>query len=125
MEKASCCIYSNARDFARIGALYLHLGNMYGNQLVDTSFVLESIMPAPLLNEGKPNTEYGYQWWISEVDGNKIFYCRGILGQYIVAVPSKNIIMVRLGHHRNQAPDKSLIDLPIYVRGAIKLANLN
>ncbi len=125
MEKASCCIYSNARDFARIGALYLHLGNMYGNQLVDTSFVLESIMPAPLLNEGKPNTEYGYQWWISEVDGNKIFYCRGILGQYIVAVPSKNIIMVRLGHHRNQAPDKSLIDLPIYVRGAIKMANLN
>lgn len=125
MEKASCCIYSNARDFARIGALYLHLGNMYGNQLVDTSFVLESVMPAPLLNEGRPNTEYGYQWWISEVDGNKIFYCRGILGQYIVAVPSKNIIMVRLGHHRNQAPDKSLIDLPIYVRGAIKLANLN
>jgi CubicO group peptidase (beta-lactamase class C family) len=125
MEKASCCIYSNARDFARIGALYLHLGNMYGNQLVDTSFVLESIMPAPLLNEGKPNLEYGYQWWISEVDGNKIFYCRGILGQYIVAVPSKNIIMVRLGHHRNQAPDKSLIDLPIYVRGAIKMANLN
>ncbi|MBK7888864.1 MAG: serine hydrolase [Bacteroidetes bacterium] len=125
MEKASCCIYSNARDFARIGALYLHLGNMYGNQLVDTAFVLESVMPAPLLNEGKPNLEYGYQWWISEVDGNKFFYCRGILGQYIVAVPSKNIIMVRLGHHRNQAPDKSLIDLPIYVRGAIKMADLN
>lgn len=121
MEKASCCIYSNARDFAKLGALYLHLGNWKGQQLVDSSFVMESVMPAPLLDQGKPNKEYGYQWWISEVDGEKIFYCRGILGQYIVAIPSRNMIMVRLGHHRNQAADKSLIDLPIYVRGAMKL----
>ncbi len=125
MEKASCCIYSNARDFARIGALYLHMGNWHGRQILDSAYVRESVMPAPLLDEGKPNTEYGFQWWISAVDGNKIFYCRGILGQYIVAVPSKNLIMVRLGHHRNQAADKSLIDLPIYVRGAIKMAERN
>lgn len=122
MEKASCCIYSNARDFARIGALYLHKGNFNGQQLLDSSFVEESIVPAPLLDEGKPNTEYGYQWWISEVDGEKIFYCRGILGQYITVIPGKNIIMVRLGHQRDQAADGSLIDLPIYVRGAMKIA---
>ncbi|MFN8155289.1 MAG: serine hydrolase [Bacteroidia bacterium] len=121
MEKASCCIYSNARDFAKIGALYLHKGNLYGRQIVDTSFVEESTHPAPLLDEGKPNTEYGYQWWISEVDGEKIFYCRGILGQYIVAVPGKNILMVRLGHQREQLKDGTLIDLPIYVRGAMAL----
>ena len=121
IEKASCCIYSNARDFARIGALYLHQGNMYGQQLLDTAFVEESVVPAPLLDEGKPNTEYGYQWWIAEIDGNKIFYCRGILGQYIVAIPSKQLIMVRLGHHRHQAADGTLLDLPVYVRGAIAL----
>ena len=121
MEKASCCIYSNARDFAKIGALYLHKGNLYGQQLVDSSFVEESTRPAPLLDEGKPNTEYGYQWWISEVDGEKIFYCRGILGQYIVAIPGKNILMVRLGHQRDQQKDGTLVDLPVYVRGAMKL----
>jgi CubicO group peptidase (beta-lactamase class C family) len=121
MEKASCCIYSNARDFARIGALYLHKGYFNGQQLLDSAFVEESIKPAPLLDEGKPNTEYGYQWWINEVDGERIFYCRGILGQYIVVVPGKNIIMVRLGHVRNQRPDGSLIDLPVYVRGAIRM----
>lgn len=122
MEKASCCIYSNARDFARIGALYLHKGNFNGRQLLDSSFVEQSVVPAPLLDEGKPNTEYGYQWWISEVDGEKIFYCRGILGQYIVAIPGKNMIMVRLGHQRDQAKDGSLIDLPVYVRGAMLMA---
>ncbi|MBK9637000.1 MAG: serine hydrolase [Bacteroidetes bacterium] len=89
MEKASCCIYSNARDFAKLGGLYLHLGNWKGQQLIDSSFVIESVKPAPLLDNGKPNVEYGYQWWISEVDGEKIFYCRGILGQYIVAIPKK------------------------------------
>ena len=124
MEKASCCIYSNARDFARIGALYLHKGYANGKQLLDSSFVEESVTPAPLLDEGKPNTEYGFQWWISQVDGEKIFYCRGILGQYIVVVPGKNIVMVRLGHQRNQRPDGSLIDLPVYVRGAIRLAGI-
>jgi len=56
------------------------------------------------------------------VDDEKIFYCRGILGQYIVVVPGKNIVMVRLGHQRNQRPDGSLIDLSVYVRGAIRLA---
>lgn len=122
MEKASCCIYSNARDFARIGTLYLHKGYANGKQLLDSSFVEESVTPAPLLDEGKPNTEYGFQWWISMVDDEKIFYCRGILGQYIVVVPGKNIVMVRLGHQRNQRPDGSLIDLPVYVRGAIRLA---
>jgi CubicO group peptidase (beta-lactamase class C family) len=121
MEKASCCIYSNARDFAKLGALYLHMGNWKGQQLIDSSFVMESVVPAPLLDEGKPNTEYGYQWWISEVDGEKVFYCRGILGQYIVVIPSKEIIMVRLGHLRNKAEDGTLLDLPIYVRGAMKL----
>jgi len=121
MEKASCCIYSNARDFAKLGALYLRYGNWKGQQIIDSSFVMESVMPAPLLDKGKPNTEYGYQWWISEVDGEKIFYCRGILGQYIVAVPGRDLIMVRLGHHRNKAEDGSLIDLPIYVRGAMQL----
>lgn len=122
MEKASCCIYSNARDFAKLGALYLHLGNWKGQQLIDSSFVMESVIAAPLMDNGKPNKEYGYQWWISEVDGEKIFYCRGILGQYIVVIPSKEIVMVRLGHLRNKADDGTLLDLPVYVRGAMKLA---
>jgi len=28
------------------------------------------------------------------------YYCRGILGQYIVVIPSKNTIIVRLGKKR-------------------------
>jgi len=118
MEKASCCIYSNARDFARLGSLYLHRGNAYGRQLIDTAFIMESVTPAPLMRNGEPNTEYGYQWWITETDGMKAFYCRGILGQYVAVIPDMELVVVRLGHHRHQAPDGTLLDLPVYLEGA-------
>ncbi len=121
-EKAYCCFYSNARDFARIGSLYLHDGNWKGKQLVDTAWVRASTTPAPMLDESKPNEEYGYQWWIGNYSGKKIFYCRGILGQYIVVIPDEHIVFVRLGHKRDEIKGKghsTLNDLPLYVKGVL------
>ena len=105
-EKAFCCLYSNVKDFARIGSLYLHQGNWKGKQLVDSSYVNASITPANLIDSetGKPNDFYGYQWWIiPNYKGMKVFYARGILGQMVIVIPSKNIIIARLG---NQKPEK-------------------
>jgi CubicO group peptidase (beta-lactamase class C family) len=119
-EKAYCCFYSNARDFARIGSLYLHHGNWHGNQILDSTYVVESVTPAPLDDNGQPNKVYGYHWWIGDYSGKHIFYCRGILGQYIVAIPDENIIFVRLGHKRGEkAADGSLLDMPVYVKGVM------
>jgi CubicO group peptidase (beta-lactamase class C family) len=119
-EKAYCCFYSNARDFARIGSLYLHHGNWHGNQILDSTYVAESVTPAPLDDNGQPNKVYGYHWWIGDFSGKHIFYCRGILGQYIVAIPDENIIFVRLGHKRGEkAADGSLLDMPVYVKGVM------
>ena len=39
IEKAYCCIASNARDFARFGKLYKQNGNWNGKQLLDSTFV--------------------------------------------------------------------------------------
>jgi CubicO group peptidase (beta-lactamase class C family) len=120
LEKAYCCFYSNARDFARIGALYLHKGNWKGTQVVDSNWVSESIQPAPLLDEGKPNRIYGYHWWLDNHSGKSIYYCRGLLGQYIVVIPEEHIIFVRLGHKRAEKnADGSLTDVPIYVKGVL------
>ena len=38
-EKSYCCFYSNARDFARFGSLYLHDGKMFGRQIVSAYYV--------------------------------------------------------------------------------------
>ncbi|MBI2271247.1 MAG: serine hydrolase [Bacteroidetes bacterium] len=121
MEKAYCCFNSNARDFSRFGLLCLHNGNWNGKQLVPEDFMKQGMQPAPLLNEeGKANTCYGYQWWMLDYKGHHISYCRGILGQYIIAIPDKNIVIVRLGHKRDKEKrDGHPIDLYLYIDKAL------
>lgn len=97
-EKAFCCINSNARDFARLGKLYLDHGNWNGLQLVDSSFVDQATSAADLLDEdGFKNTNYGYQFWIAERKGFELFYARGLWGQYVICIPELDMIVVRLG----------------------------
>ncbi len=101
MEKVSCCYYASARDFARFGKLAMQYGKWNNEQLIDSSFIAQSIVAAPTVTkEGKPNTQYAYQWWVLNYKNQSIFYARGILGQYIFCIPEKNMIVVRLGHKR-------------------------
>ena len=97
-EKAFCCINSNARDFARLGKLYMSNGNWNGIQILDSSYVKEATSVADLLDQnGNKNVNYGYQFWLAERQGLSIFYARGLLGQYVICIPEKNMIVVRLG----------------------------
>ena len=121
MEKAYCCFNSNARDFARLGLLYLHGGNWKGKQLIPEDYIRSSIVPAPLVEEnGKPNKSYGYQWWIIQYNGKNYPCCRGILGQYIILIPEKNMVVVRLGHRRStERRDGNPVDIFLYLSTAI------
>lgn len=105
VEKAYCCFYSNARDFARIGQLYMNAGvTPMGEQIVSPEYVQQSIVPngVPMPEERAPSHWYGYQWWVMQHEGHPIFYARGILGQYVVAIPDLDAIVVRLGHTRSE-----------------------
>lgn len=105
MEKAYCCFNSNAPDFARIGQLFLDTGKWNGTQLINPEYVLNSIKPADLVyaDDGAKNDKYGYSWWlIPDYKGHQIFYARGILGQYIICIPDKNMVVVRLGQKREK-----------------------
>ncbi len=121
-EKAYCCFYSNARDFARIGKLFLQKGKWNDARIVSENYVQESITPAPVTDKGKPNQIYGYQWWLMNFEGHDIFYARGILGQYIIVIPDENIIFVRLGHKRGEKDSEGqLLDLPVYISEVVRL----
>ncbi len=109
-EKAYCCFNSNARDFARIGKLYLDSGKWNGKQVVPEKYVYESIQPAPTFekDDHSKNNRYGYSWWLlpnylpagQAGKGHTIFYARGVLGQYIIMIPDLKMIVVRLGKKR-------------------------
>lgn len=100
-EKAFCCFNTNARDFARIGQLMLDSGKWKGNSIIDPNYYHQSVRACQVPDEGDaPCDDYGYQWWIyPEVPG--VFYARGILGQYIIVIPAKKVVIVRLGHKRS------------------------
>lgn len=110
MEKAFSAVYATARDFARIGQLYLNEGQWKGTQILSPAFVHESIQPCDARDkDGIPANHYGYQWWLGEFEGEKIFMCIGMRGQYIICQPSKNRVVVRLGHTR---PETKVDRLP-------------
>ncbi len=95
--KAYCCINSNARDFARIGKLMLDSGRINNVPVIDSAYFANSIKACniPDIN-GVPCDYYGYQWWL-DPENKGVFYARGILGQYIIMIPAKKLIIVRLG----------------------------
>jgi CubicO group peptidase (beta-lactamase class C family) len=100
-EKAYCCFNSNARDFARIGELMLDSGKWNGNEIITPDYYERSITPCMIPDgSGKPCNFYGLQWWIVPYEKG-VFYARGILGQYIIVIPSRKEVIVRLGKHRS------------------------
>lgn len=104
IEKAYCCFNSNARDFARFGQLLLNNGRWNGNQLVSESYIKEVITPDTSLifkEYAETNRCYGFQFWHLTYEGMDIPYMRGILGQYVFAIPELNAVVVRLGHKRS------------------------
>ena len=122
MEKAFCCINSNARDFARFGKLYMHKGNWEGKQILDTAYVIKSL--SPRLNS---TYFYGYSWWLANYKGKKIAYMRGVLGQYVIIIPQDNLIIVRLGKRRDFFPNGKphSRDFYIYIDETFKMLQHN
>lgn len=102
-EKAYCCFYSNARDFARVGQLLLNCGTWNGERVISESYLNEATKPAYYLKDknGKPVDFYGYQIWTAYYKNLDVYFFRGILGQYTIMIPEKNIVIVRLGHKRS------------------------
>ena len=113
VEKAYCCINSNALDFARFGQLYLDKGNWNGVQLIDSSFV-EASLSADL------EAHYGYSWWLYETQYKyPVYTMRGVNGQYVIVVPALELVAVRLGHKREGYVNKSTLDLDFYTKQII------
>lgn len=124
-EKAFCCINSNARDFARLGKLYLNKGNWNGIQLIDSSFVEKATSAADLLDEeGLKNTNYGYQFWIAERSGYQVYYARGLWGQYVICIPELEMMVVRLGRkYGNHLSDGHHHDFYKFIDAALEMYN--
>jgi len=100
VERAYSCINTNARDFAKLGLLYLHKGKWNGKQLVPESWIKESIKAD--INQGGSSL-YKYQWWLFGGllgDSHNDYAAIGILGQFIYVNPEKNIVIVKFSNKK-------------------------
>lgn len=126
-EKAFCCLYATSRDFLRLGKLINNKGNWKGKQLVPSWYVEEFCSLAPLVKDnGKKNNVYGYQYWIYTGLPYQVTYFRGMSGQYIISIPSKDLVIVRTGSgtkpnwentesEKNDALEGHYEELPDYI----------
>jgi CubicO group peptidase (beta-lactamase class C family) len=105
IEKAFCCIQSSSRDYARLGQLILNEGIWNGDTIINPEYVRIATTKAPLEFEAGVNARpYGYQFWILQQPGYKGVYFRGFKGQYIMVLPSEDMVVVRLGRKEPYQP---------------------
>jgi CubicO group peptidase (beta-lactamase class C family) len=97
---------ASLRDFMRLGRLYLHKGNWFGEQIISEGWVHDSVTPdAPHLMPGKkPDTEnalgYGYQWWLPE-DWTGDYMALGVYDQMIYVDPNHDLVIARHAANRD------------------------
>lgn len=96
MEKTYCCIHSNARDFAKLGQLFLDDGKIGDVQLLNLDFI--NLMRTPTQ---KSKEIYGMGLWINHDNPIKHYYFLGLQGQYIIMVPEHDMVIVRTGSFNN------------------------
>lgn len=86
-------------DMAKLGLLYLQGGRWQDKQIVPPAWVQESIQPKFRTYERIGS--YGLHWWSDRIDSNKewtednwYYFALGFGGQYIIVVPSRELIVV-------------------------------
>ena len=92
-------VYTNARDLARFGMLYLQNGIWNGERLISQDWIDFVRTPAPA-TVGRGG-QYGAQWWLVPEDRDDVpkdaYAAVGNRGQFSIVVPSHDLVIVRRG----------------------------
>ena len=93
--------WATARDWAKLGLLYLHNGEWNGEHLFDKDWVDYATTPTPT-----SNGEYGAQIWLNAggkyPDAPKNMYSfNGYKGQNVFILPNQDLVIVRTGLTQN------------------------
>ncbi|MBI1394021.1 MAG: serine hydrolase [Alphaproteobacteria bacterium] len=109
----SSYMYATARDWAKLGRLYLEDGVWNGQRILPAGWAEFVATPS-----GASDRQYGAQFWLNFEgrDGRpadmpslprNAFYFAGHEGQYVVMLPDEDIVLVRLGRTRGMPAIKA------------------
>jgi CubicO group peptidase (beta-lactamase class C family) len=103
----------SARDWARLGNLYLQDGVWNGEPILPKDFTRFVSTPAPAWKlDAQP--EYGAFFWLNGMDRFPIprdaYFMAGAGNQFTIIIPSHDLVVVRLGHFKgSQSGYRSLL----------------
>ena len=107
----SSFMFATARDWARFGLLFLKGGVWQGKRILPEGWVEYSTTPTPQAPQGR----YGAHWWLNAGEPEDpsdrpwpdlptdTFAARGFEGQEVVVIPSRDLVLVRLGQSRPES----------------------
>ena len=92
IEKTFCCFNATARDFARVGQLFVNNGaaNIGGGSVISSAYLKRMNTPVVTLDYG---WGYAAQTWHPFPDTTLLL---GLHGQYIYIQPKDQVVVVKL-----------------------------
>jgi len=91
-------MYFTPRNMARLGYLYMSSGRLNGKQIVPAEWVEESLTNYTHFTENNwgalHNYNYGYLWWLGEINEYEVFLAIGHGGQFVINFPELNMVVV-------------------------------
>jgi len=116
----SSYLYMSARDWLRVCKLYMDDGVWNGERILPKGWVKYALTPAPQAT----NACYGAHIWLNAATDpadRKLpglppdsYYFKGFQGQWIVGIPSKDIMVARLGVTNSKegwSPERVIIEM--------------
>jgi CubicO group peptidase (beta-lactamase class C family) len=80
------------RQMITFGSLYLNEGRVNGRQVVPSAWIAQSFVPRGYSRIS--GQRYGYGWWMRELAGHQAYFAWGFGGQYIILVPTLELVVV-------------------------------
>lgn len=109
--KSFCCLDATARDFARLGRVWMSGGYYHGEAIIPEAWMQE-VRQATLAQGAAVN--YKYQFWQAP-HRYHCFLAAGMFGQMVFMCPDKDLMIIRLGErHGIQMDDKFWI--PVFLQ---------
>ncbi|WP_295222497.1 serine hydrolase [uncultured Chryseobacterium sp.] len=107
-EKAFCCIHATARDFAKIGQLIMQNGRWKDQQLISEDYCRRMLTPT------SENDAFCFTIWADDESEIRCRFFYGFLGQFIIMIPERNMVIVKTGFYNRLDVDKK--KRPLQVR---------
>lgn len=101
----SSYVFATARDWARFGLFLKNDGVWKNERILPEGWMAYATTPTPGASKG----QYGAQFWLNAGEKNNpanrkfpslpsdLYYCGGFNGQIVAVIPSRDLVVVRLG----------------------------